>query len=202
MEIQILFYERMTALDAIGPYESLSRLEGVEVKTVGLKKGEVRTDTGFLGLTVDHTIDEVGPCDVILVPGGDSRAAIADESIKAWVRRQHESTKFTTSVCTGSLILAASGIIRQGRVSSHWGAEKILESLGLTYSSDRITENGKIITAAGVSAGIDMGLWLCNALADQETAQAIQLGMEYDPKPPFDYLDTYELRVKAMKAIT
>ncbi|MCW9046061.1 MAG: DJ-1/PfpI family protein [Alphaproteobacteria bacterium] len=202
MEIQILLYDRMTALDAIGPYECLSRLDDAVVKMVGSTKGEIRTDTGFLGLTVDHSVNDVGPCDIILLPGGDSRAAMADEEIKSWVIRQHETTRFTTSVCTGSLILAAAGVIPNGKIASHWGAEKIIPKFGLSYSGERITQNGKIITAAGVSAGIDMGLWLCEALSDREMAQAIGLGLEYNPQPPHPYRDDDKLREIAIKKVT
>jgi putative intracellular protease/amidase len=202
MKIQILLYERMTALDAIGPYECLSRLTDADVKMVGLDRGEIRTDTGFLGLTVDRAIDEVGPCDVLLVPGGDSRAMIANEAVHHWIRTQHQATRYTTSVCTGSLVLAAAGIIQEGEISSHWGAERSIQKMGLGYSGQRITRNGKVITAAGVSAGIDMGLMLCELLADRSTAEAIQLGIEYDPRPPFAYVDNEALRAAALKAIT
>ena len=185
MIIQFLLYDRMTALDAIGPYECLSRLTDAEVRMVGLEKGMVRTDTGFLGLNADYDLADAGPCDVLVVPGGDQWAVMKDERVLAWLRQQHEGTQMTASVCTGSLVLAAAGVITEGEISSHWAVADFIPKLGLIYSGKRITRQGKIITAAGVSAGIDMGLALCEILQDRKTAEAIQLGIEYDPEPPF-----------------
>jgi putative intracellular protease/amidase len=188
MNIQILLYENMTALDAIGPYECLSRIPGVKLTMVGLHKGMVRTDTGMLGLMVDESVSDAPLADVILVPGGPERGIqkmIASPQIKDWLTRQHAQSNVTASVCTGSLILIAHGIITSGAVASHWAAKPVIESMGVSYSGQRITQNGKVMTAAGVSAGIDMALALIATLTNQETAKMIQLGIEYDPKPPF-----------------
>jgi len=202
MIIQFLLYDRMTALDAIGPYESLSRLNDVEVRMVGLEKGIVRTDTGFLGLSADYDLDDAGPCDVLVVPGGDQWAVIKDERTLAWLRQQHKTTQITASVCTGSLVLAAAGIITEGEISSHWAVADFIPKLGLAYSGKRITRQGRIITAAGVSAGIDMGLALCEILQDRETAEAIQLGLEYDPEPPFTPTPDAPTKSRAIELIS
>ena len=195
MNIQILLYENMTALDAIGPYECLSRIPGVQLTMVGLDTGSVRTDTGSLGLMVDQILEDAPLADVVLVPGGPARGVVAmmgNERVKAWLQRQHAQTTVTASVCTGALILAAHGIVTSGPVASHWAAEERLKALGLAYSGQRLTENGKVVTAAGVSAGIDMALALIDRLVDRETAELIQLGIEYDPQPPFTMHKTPE----------
>ncbi len=187
MQIAILLYEKLTALDAIGPYEVLRSVPGWEVRFVGTAKGNIRTDSGALGLSVDHTLEETSEPDVVLVPGGEgSEDAMVDETVLSWLRRVDERTKWTTSVCTGSLVLAAAGLLEGKRATSHW---LFLERLG-TFGADpvggRFVEDGKVLTAAGVSAGIDMALHLVGREAGPEIAQAIQLGIEYDPEPPFD----------------
>ncbi len=202
MIIQFLLYDRMTALDAIGPYESLSRLAECQVRMVGLQKGLVRTDTGFLALNADYDLDDAGPCDVLVVPGGDQWAMMKDERAQAWLRQQHATTQYTTSVCTGSLILAAAGVITEGAISSHWAVADFIPKLGLVYSGQRISQQGRIITAAGVSAGIDLGLKLCEILQDRETAEAIQLALEYEPEPPFSPPRDDATRARAIELIT
>jgi putative intracellular protease/amidase len=182
-----LLFPQVTALDAIGPYEVLQRLPGAEVVFVGAERGEVRTDNGYLGLTVDATLDEVPAPEVLVVPGGTgTRPLVSDETILGWIRQVHETSQFTTSVCTGSLLLAAAGLLNGLDATTHWGAKKLLEDLGAHYVDQRVVQNGKIITAAGVSSGIDMGLSLAAQLTDPVTAQAMQLFIEYDPQPPFD----------------
>lgn len=187
MRIAILLYEKLTALDAIGPYEVLRSVPGWEVQFVGSAKGGVRTDSGALGLSVDFTIDDVLDPDIVLVPGGEgSEQAMEDEAVLSWLRAVDERTKWTTSVCTGSLVLGAAGLLDGKRATSHWLFLERLGELGADPVGGRFVEDGKIVTAAGVSAGIDMALHLVGREAGPEVAQAIQLGIEYDPQPPFD----------------
>ncbi len=160
MQIAFLLFPQVTALDAIGPYEVLQRLPGAEVIFVGAERGEVRTDNGKLGLSVDATLDEVPSPEVLVVPGGmGTRPLVKDETILGWIRQVHETSLFTTSVCTGSLLLAAAGLLNGLDATTHWGAKKALEDLGAHYTEQRVVQNGKIITAAGVSSGIDMAIY-------------------------------------------
>jgi transcriptional regulator GlxA family with amidase domain len=187
MQIAILVFEKITALDAIGPYEVLRSVPGWEVKFVGLEKGEVRTDSGSLGLSADHSLEEVTEPDVVLVPGGEgNRPLMEDERVLAWLRAVDERTKWTTSVCTGSLVLGAAGLLKGKRATSHWLFLERLREFGADPVGGRYVEDGKFVTAAGVSAGIDMALHLVSREAGPEVAQAVQLGIEYDPDPPFD----------------
>jgi transcriptional regulator GlxA family with amidase domain len=177
----------LTALDAIGPYEVLRSVPGWEVRFVGPTKGEVRTDSGALGLSADFSIDEVTEADVVLVPGGEgNRPLMEDEAVLSWLRAVDERTKWTTSVCTGSLVLGAAGLLEGRRATSHWLFLEQLREFGADPVGGRFVEDGKIITAAGVSAGIDMALHLVGREAGPELAQAVQLGIEYDPQPPYD----------------
>ncbi len=187
MEIAVAIFEQVTALDAVGPYEVLQRLPGAEVRFVGHRKGEIRTDNGFLGLTVDCTFDEVSNPDVFLIPGGiGTRALVHDAVILDWIRNAHETSQFTTSVCTGSLLLAAAGLLKGRKATTHFSARPLLLKYGATPTEERVVQEGKIITAAGVSSGIDMALRLAEQLTDATTAKALQLMIEYDPQPPHD----------------
>jgi len=187
MNIAILLYERLTALDAIGPYEVLSRLPGASLTFVAAEPGPVRTDNGMLTLLAERSIEDVGNPDIVLVPGGPGEvAARAGGGVVDWLRAAHETTTWTTSVCTGSLILAAAGLLEGRRATSHWLALEELGRLGAVPVSERVVFDGNIVTAAGVSAGIDMALALAARVAGEDVAQAIQLGIEYDPQPPFD----------------
>ncbi len=187
MNIAILLYERLTALDAIGPYEVLSRLPGASVTFVAAEPGPVRTDNGMLTLLAERSIEDVADPDIVLLPGGPGEvAARAGSGVLEWVRAAHEATTWTTSVCTGSLILAAAGLLEGRRATSHWLALEELGRLGAVAVSERVVFDGKIVTAAGVSAGIDMALTLAARIAGEDVAQAIQLSIEYDPQPPFD----------------
>jgi transcriptional regulator GlxA family with amidase domain len=187
MNTAILLYDRVTALDAIGPYEVLSRLPDSSLEFVGVEPGPVRTDNGMLALTADRAIEDVKAPDIVLVPGGPGEvAARAGGAALEWLRAVHEHTTWTTSVCTGSLILAAAGLLTGKRATSHWLALEELGRLGAVPVPERVVFDGKIATAAGVSAGIDMALALVAKVAGEQTAQAIQLGIEYDPQPPFD----------------
>jgi transcriptional regulator GlxA family with amidase domain len=187
MEIAVMVFEKLTALDAIGPYEVLRSVPGWEVKFVGPAKGEVRTDSGALGLSADFALEEVTEPDIVLVPGGEgNRPLMEDQKVLPWLRAVDERTKWTTSVCTGSLLLAAAGLLDGRRATSHWLYLERLRELGADPVGGRFVEDGKYVTAAGVSAGIDMALHLVSREAGPELAQAVQLGIEYDPQPPFD----------------
>ena len=187
MKIAILLYPDMTALDAIGPYEVLSRLPRAEVLFTAAEKGLVRADTGFLQLLAEFSIDDVPVADVLLVPGGPGDAAVREHTqVLDWIRALHEKTQYTTSVCTGSLILGAAGVLRGLRATTHWTELDRLRSYGAEPTGERVVEQGKVITAAGVSSGIDMALRLAQKISGDDFAQALQLGIEYDPQPPFD----------------
>jgi transcriptional regulator GlxA family with amidase domain len=186
VKIAIVLYDRFTALDAIGPYEVLSRLPGSELQFLAAEAGPVRTDNRLLEVLVDSSIEQMGAPDIVLVPGGPGEvAARAGARLLEWLRAAHETSTWTTSVCTGSLILAAAGLLDGKRATSHWLALDELGRLGATAVSERVVFDGKIVTAAGVSAGIDMALALAARIAGEQVAQAIQLGIEYDPEPPF-----------------
>ncbi len=187
MQIAILIFEKLTALDAIGPYEVLRSVPGWEVKFVGPEKGIVRTDSGALGLSADYSLEEVNEADIVLVPGGEgNRPLMSDERVLSWLRQIDAGSKWTTSVCTGSLVLAAAGLLNGKRATSHWLFLEQLGELGADPVGGRFVEDGKTITAAGVSAGIDMALHLVGQEVGPEVAQAVQLGIEYDPQPPFE----------------
>jgi transcriptional regulator GlxA family with amidase domain len=187
MEVAILIFDRLTALDAVGPYEVLRSVPGATVKFVAMERGPKRTDAGSLALVADYELGEVTAPDVIVVPGGPGQIALMDdESVLDWIRQAHQTSRWTTSVCTGSLILGAAGLLKGLRATTHWLALDILRSLGAEPVSERVVIEGKIITAAGVSAGIDMALTLVARESGEAAAQAIQLGIEYDPQPPFN----------------
>jgi transcriptional regulator GlxA family with amidase domain len=187
MEIAILLFDRLTALDAIGPYEVLSRIPNATVKFAGREPGPIRTDNGTLALVADYKIDQVSRPDIIVVPGGPGQTALMDdEDVLSWLRQAHQTSRWTTSVCTGSLILGAAGLLKGLKATSHWLAYDVLRSLGALPSPERVVIEGKIITSAGVSAGIDMALTLVARECDEEMAKSIQLSIEYDPQPPFD----------------
>ena len=187
MDIGIALFEQVTALDAIGPYEVLQRLPNSEIKFVGRERGEVRTDNGFLGLTVDVTFEELPSPEVVLVPGGiGTRAMVHDETVLEWIRKAHQTSMYTTSVCTGSLLLAAAGVLDGLRATTHFSARNLLSKYGAIPVENRVVQEGKVITAAGVSSGIDMALMLAEELADETTSKALQLMIEYDPQPPHD----------------
>ena len=187
MEIAILIFDRLTALDAIGPYEVLRSMPDANVRFVAKEKGPVRTDTGSLALVADYALEDVTAPDILVVPGGPGQAALMDdERVLDWIRRVHENTRWTTSVCTGSLVLAGAGLLKGLRATTHWLAMDVLRELGAEPTLERVVRQGKIITAAGVSSGIDMALRLVALERGEEMAQAIQLAIEYDPQPPFD----------------
>jgi transcriptional regulator GlxA family with amidase domain len=186
MDIAIPIFDDLTALDAVGPYEVLSRLPGARVRFVAKEPGPKRTENGMLALVADHTLGEVPEPDVVVVPGGSgTRSLVDDGELLDWLRHAHEYSTWTTSVCTGALLLAAAGILTGLRATTHWLQYDLLRPYGVTPVEERIVREGKIITAAGVSAGIDMALMLAAEIAGPELAHGIQLGIEYDPEPPF-----------------
>jgi transcriptional regulator GlxA family with amidase domain len=187
MKTAILLFDGITALDAIGPYEVLRSVPGWEVEFVGKRRGEVRTDSGDLGLSADTRLDEASGVDIVLVPGGKgNRPLLEDAEVLDWLRRVDGEATWTTSVCTGSLLLGAAGLLEGRRATGHWLYLEPLRSYGAEPVGGRYVEDGTVITAAGVSAGIDMALHLVGREAGPEAAQAVQLGIEYDPSPPFD----------------
>ncbi len=186
-KIVFLFYEGMTSLDAIGPHEVLARLPGTEVKRVAKKAGPVLTDASHLILMAEHSIDEVSEADILVVPGGGRATTLQHQpEILEWIRTIHQTTTWTTSVCTGSLILGAAGLLQGIPATTHWSVMDRLKKWGAVPTRQRVVEAGKIITAAGVSAGIDMALILAAKISGEGVAKRIQLGIEYDPEPPFD----------------
>jgi transcriptional regulator GlxA family with amidase domain len=189
IRIAIPVFDRMTALDAIGPYEVLQRIPTFDIHFVGHAVGEVRTENAMLGLTADATFEDLPEPDVIVFPGGvGTRPLEHDERVLDWVRRAHAGTRFTTSVCTGSLVLGAAGLLDGLTATTHWSCYRELAAHGAEPSATRVIEHleRRIITAAGVSSGIDMALRLVELLVDRTAGQAAQLMIEYDPQPPFD----------------
>jgi transcriptional regulator GlxA family with amidase domain len=187
MEIAIPLFDRFTALDAIGPYETLSRLPGARVTFLAARPGAVTTDNGMLSIVAERGLDDLPSPDIVVVPGGiGSRAMMSDSQLIDWLRHAHETTQWICSVCTGSLVLGAAGLLDGLEATTHWMAMDALASTGARPTGRRVVEQGKIITAAGVSAGIDMALTLAAHIAGEDVAQAIQLYIEYDPQPPFD----------------
>lgn len=187
MQIAIPLFDRFTALDAIGPYQVLSSVPGADVRFLGPKPGPVRTDDRMLTVVADGRWEDAPRPDVVVVPGGvGTRALLADERLLGWLRSAHEHSAYTTSVCTGSLVLAAAGLLDGVDATTHWMEREQLAELGARPVPDRVVERGKLVTAAGVSAGIDMALRLVELLTDADVARAVQLGIEYDPQPPHD----------------
>jgi putative intracellular protease/amidase len=187
MRIAIPLYDRFTALDAVGPYEVLQRLPGARITWLAHEPGPVGTDTGQLHLVADAAFEDLPDPEIVLVPGGTGTDDfLEDERLVGWIRRAHETSEWTTSVCTGSLLLGAAGVLDGLDATCHWLDLPDLERYGASPTGRRVVEQGKVMTAAGVSSGIDMGLTLAARIAGPEVAQAIQLGIEYDPQPPFD----------------
>jgi putative intracellular protease/amidase len=187
-QIAIMTYPGYTALDFIGPYEVLRWLPDAEVRFVWHQPGPITADSGVLVVGATHSFTETPSPDVVLVPGGMTTIEHSrDQEVLDWVRQAHRSATWTASVCSGSVILAAAGLLNGKRATSHWMALPVLKTLGATPVNDeRVVHEGGIVTSAGVSAGIDLALWLAARIAGDDRAKAIQLSMEYDPQPPFD----------------
>ena len=189
--IAVVLYPGLTALDMVGPLQVLSMFERFapqyRVTVVGERIEPMHTDVR-LQLVLDKTFAEVPHPHVVLVPGGRAATirAMSDPAIREYVRTAAESAEIVASVCTGSLILAAVGLLEGRQATTNWFFHKVLESYGTPYHLERWVEDGNVITAAGVSAGIDMALALAARLAGSTVAQGIQLGIEYDPAPQLD----------------
>jgi putative intracellular protease/amidase len=188
MQIAIGLYPGFTALDAMGPYQVLSNVPGADVVVCAERKGDLQDDNGILHFDIQHTFDEVASPDVLLVPGGFISRKIARDRgpIVDWIAAAHPTTTWTASVCTGALLLGSAGLLDGLEATTHWSAYDDLASYGAKPTEQRVVFQGKIVTGAGVSAGIDLALALVGAMSGPETAQAIQLGIEYDPQPPYD----------------
>jgi transcriptional regulator GlxA family with amidase domain len=189
LQVAIALFPKFTALDGVGPYEVLQRIPHIDVTFVGHRRGEVRSENAMLGLTVDATFEEIPEPDVLVFPGGvGTRPLEEDERVLAWVRHAHATTRLTTSVCTGSLVLGAAGLLTGLTATTHWSCYPELEKHGAVAVAERVVEHldRRIITAAGVSSGIDMALRLVELLVDRTAAEAAQLMIEYDPQPPVD----------------
>ena len=186
MQVAIPLFDGLTALDAVGPYEVLSRPPGWEVVFVAATTGPKRTDSARLALTADATLADVPRPDIVVVPGGAGTRAAGNEPVVDWIRAVHEHTRWTTSVCTGSLLLGKAGVLDGIRATSHWMWLDALREYGAEPTLERVVEQGKVITAAGVSSGIDMALRLLQIEGGDGLAQAVQLSIEYDPQPPVD----------------
>lgn len=187
MRIVIPLFNGFTALDAVGPYEVLHMLPKAEVVFAAAVPGPLIDGAGLLTLTAGAAFDDVDSADLLLVPGGTgARRSVTDENLLGWIRRVHATTTWTTSVCTGALLLGAAGLLHGLRATTHWSAADQLRSYGAEYADERVVSQGKIVTAAGVSSGIDMALLLAGQIAGRTAAEAFQLAIEYDPQPPFD----------------
>jgi transcriptional regulator GlxA family with amidase domain len=187
MQIAYLLYDRFTALDITGPHDVLNSVPGNEAIFVAEEPGPIRNESDTLSLVADASLDEIESPDIVVVPGGfGNRMLLEHEPLHAWIRTVHETSTWTTSVCTGSLLLAAAGLLDGVPATTHWLARDLLAELGAKPVPDRVVEQGRIVTAAGVSAGIDMALRLVQKINGDEVAQAVQLGIEYDPQPPLD----------------
>ncbi|MFD5701071.1 DJ-1/PfpI family protein [Streptomyces lasiicapitis] len=207
--IGILLYDGYSLLDPTGPAEVLSRVPGASVTMLAERRGPIRTDTGDVAVLADRSLDEAGRLDVLLVPGAGNRgliAAMQNPPLLDWIRETNRRTRFTTSVCTGSLILAAAGLLDGRRATTYWASAPYMEkTFDVTYVPERYVKSGKFITSAGVSAGLDMSLYLAARLTDDDAAKAIQLAVEYDPRPPFDAGNAQEaseeLKARALKIL-
>ena len=184
MQIALVLYPKFTTLDIIGPYQVLAEVPGHEATFVAAEAGPVIDHVGRASLVATSTFGEVTAPDVIVVPGGNTH--VLEPSLVDWLRQVHPGATWTTSVCTGSLYLAAAGLLDGADATTHWAWADRLVALGPRYTEQRVVEHGNVITAAGVSAGIDMALTLLARMHGPEIAQAVQLAIEYDPQPPFD----------------
>jgi putative intracellular protease/amidase len=187
MRIVFPLFDGVTALDFVGPYEVLRMLPDAEVVLAAATREPVTDHAGLLTVVPTAAFAEIAAADVLVVPGGPgARRGVDDEDLLDWIRRIDATTRWTTSVCTGSLLLGAAGLLKGLEATTHWSATALLESYGATYTPNRVVEQGKVVTSAGVSAGIDMALRLAELIAGRVAAEAFQLAVEYDPQPPFD----------------
>lgn len=189
LEIAILLYDGITALDAIGPYEVFAATQQCQVKFVAKDKGMIKLDSKMGFLHADYSFSDITSADILIVPGcspPNFKNPMNDETTLNWIRNIHQTTKWTTSVCNGSLILSAAGLLKGMKATSHWGSFDILQSLGTIPTDERVVRQNKMVTAAGVSSGIDMALQLVAWEFGDDLSMGVQLILEYDPQPPFD----------------
>lgn len=187
MNIVILLYPRFAATDALGPYEVLARMPGARVRFVAAQAGPVTTDTGMLTVLAEAAYSSIEQADVLILPGAPTSAVpVHDEALLSWVRRIDAGSMWTGSVCTGALLLGAAGLLQGKRATTHWSERASLGRFGAQPVDERVVFDGKLVTGAGVTAGYDMALHLAARIAGPLVAQAIQLGLEYAPEPPFD----------------
>lgn len=187
MKIAALIFDKITVLDIVGPTELLSWVPGSEIVWVGKEIGPISAAPSGLSIAAKRTLEEVSDADILIIPGGPGvRLLLEDREVLDWVESIHATTKWTTSVCTGSLLLGAAGLLKGLDATTHWNAAAVLESYGATYREKRVIPQGKIVTSAGVSSGIDMALWLIGEFAGDDAAKEAQLCIEYDPQPPYD----------------
>jgi putative intracellular protease/amidase len=200
----IVLYDGFTGLDAVAPYEVFSRLPNVTVRFVAEKAGPVQSDTRLLTLTADTALAYLRSPDLLLVPGCGRRGAVGSPVLRKWIRQAHRTSRWTTSVGTGSLILGAAGILMGKEATTYWSSRDQLQGMA-TYVHRRVVEQDKIITGAGMSAAIDTALTIAARIAGDEVASALQLVLEYDPQPPYDTgdfkKDTLQIRKLAHKLI-
>lgn len=185
MNITYLLYDGITALDVVGSYEFLSRVPNTKIKFAALYKGAIKTDAGMLTLQADFSLDEITKTDVLIVPGATISflEMVQNKQVLNWIKSIHEKTIYTVSISSGAVILGAAGLLKDRNVTSHWYAKRFLESYDVVLSEERIVQDGKIITTEGVTASLDLGLYLAEKLSTPEIAQSIQLILEYSPKP-------------------
>lgn len=187
MQIAALVFDALTALDVVGPMEVLSRLPGAKSVIVAKSRSPVQAEGSNFTFVPDATLEDVSSPDIVVIPGGRRTDELhGDTELMDWLRRVHAAATWTLSVCTGSHLLAAAGLLKGKRATTHWATVPTLERYGATYTPERVVNEGSIVTAAGVSSGIDAALWLAARVAGERAAQAIQLSIEYDPQPPFD----------------
>lgn len=185
MKIVIVLFDRFTALDAVGPYQVLKHVPAADILFSSERRGYILDDSGILRMEAPVALADVADPDIVVVPGGPGTSGVS-ASVLEWLRAADQGSTWTTSVCTGSLILAAAGLLTGRKATSHWLAREELARLGAVPSAERVVFDGKYVTAAGVSSGIDMALTMAGRVAGDEVAQSIQLGIEYDPQPPYD----------------
>lgn len=203
MKVVIYLFDRVTALDAIGPYEVLCRVPGWQVEFVAAEAGPVQTDTGITSISAGGSTSRTGSADVLLVPGGaGSRSLLTDEPALEWLREVAAGAEWVTSVCTGSLVLAAAGLLDGKRCTTHWLYLDRLREMGAVPVAERVVVDGRTITAAGVSSGIDMALGLVGRVEGPEVAEAVQLAIEYDPQPPYESGSPRTAATTTVEAVT
>ncbi len=188
--IALVLFPELTLLDLVGPLQVLRALPPpFRTVVIGERIEPMATDTGLV-LTPERRLEELPRPFAVIVPGGPgSVAAMGNEAIQAYLRSAAPGAEVMSSVCTGTLVLAATGLLEGRRATTHWAYAAELERLGARYVPERYVEDGKFVTAGGVSAGIDMAIALAARLTDRATAERIQLGIEYDPRPPFGGID-------------